>query len=291
MAVLPGYDSYTWTNGEGNTLDLTDMTKWRVMPADGFGVPDLDLTIRETPYGDGGQWIFTKVKPRKFKMYIWSLAPDWATQQGRRDALIQAFSPKFGKGTLQIVRASGNTRAIDCTISAGLKFLANGRHGMNRLEEIEFTADDPFFYDPTTDGAQSTVYGGASGTHLNQVLTFTLGASNTPLILTLTNGGDAESYPIFTVPGPATNPTFVNYTTGKAISYAGFIAGGSTLTFDHTFNNPQVSISGVSVWNGLTIWSSFWSITAGTNTVAYFQNETGITNTITYQYKQRYSGI
>lgn len=291
MAVLPGYDSYTWTNGEGNTLDLTDMTQWRVMPADGFGVPDLDLTIRETPYGDGGQWIFTKVKPRKFKMYIWSLAPDWATQQTRRDALIQAFSPKFGRGTLQIVRANGTTRAIDCTISAGLKFLANGRRGMNRLEEIEFTADDPFFYDPTTTGAVTKVYGGPTGTTLNQVLNFTLGSSNTPLVMNIFNFGDVESYPIFTVTGPATNPTFTNYSTGKVIAYIGYLSAGSVLKLDHTFNNPQVTISGVSAWNGLYSASTFWPLLGGNNTVVYTQVEAGVTTTTTYQFKTRYSGI
>jgi hypothetical protein len=50
--------------------------------------------------------------------------------------------------------------------------------------------------------------------------------------VTVTNSGDADAYPVWTVTGPGAAPTLANTTTGKSFGMAVPLAAGETVTID-----------------------------------------------------------
>jgi len=295
MAVLTGDDTYVWTDGDGVVFSMGDRNQFLVLPGEGFGLSDLELVVRETAGGHGGNWNYTRLKPKKFSLNILAKAANWSDQQFRRQDLINAFSPIKGKGTLTIYRVNGTVRAIDAVIDGGLKFLAAGRRGMSRVEQISFLGDHGVWYDPRV-ATGTMAFGTLSGGVLPLTLPATLGTSATPVTTQMANDGDWDSYPVFVIPGPATNPMILNSTTGLYVRYIGSIATGYTLTIDCSFDSPALTITNTvgttsSGWSMLDRTSQFFPIRRGKNAVVYNQDNNYQTNSITYTYKHVFSGI
>lgn len=82
---------------------------------------------------------------------------------------------------------------------------------------------------------------------------------------TVINESIAEVYPVWTVPGPALNPTLENATTGEQIEFVGMVGEGQTLVVDM---GAQTALL-----NGLNVISSmageFISLQVGQNTLLY----------------------
>lgn len=82
---------------------------------------------------------------------------------------------------------------------------------------------------------------------------------------TVINESIAEVYPVWTVPGPALNPTLENATTGEQIEFVGMVGEGQTLIVDM---GAQTALL-----NGLNVISSmageFISLQVGQNTLLY----------------------
>lgn len=82
---------------------------------------------------------------------------------------------------------------------------------------------------------------------------------------TVINESIAEVYPVWTVPGPALNPTLENVTTGEQIEFVGMVGEGQTLIVDM---GAQTALL-----NGLNVISSmageFISLQVGQNTLLY----------------------
>ncbi len=275
-------DVWSWTDGSGLALvDLSDRTKYLVLPPDDTGVSDIETVERATPLGHGASFVFSRLKSRKFVINVIIRAGDWATQQNLRDAWIAAFSPAKGQGKLRVVRANGTTREIVCAVAVGPKFHSAGRKGMNRMEPITFQCSDPLWYDPVPAVASLAAAGSpGAGT------------------VTVVNNGDWESFPVIVISAAAhaiTGPLMItNSTTGKLLRYMGSIPLGDTVTFDTTYFQPQVFSSHLGVpTNQFTLLdpaSSMWSLPHGANTLLYTDSGTGA-NTHTITFKHRYSGV
>lgn len=288
-------DTFIWTDARGITWDFTDPTKWLFKPPDGFGLPDLEIVERQTPFGDGAQWVYTRLKPRDFTLTVVMRAPDWSTAQDRRDYITAAFSTAPGPGTLTVFRANGTARALVCTPKTGLKFNAANQKGMNRLEPITFHASDPSWYDPGVATATTTTWsasGGAFGT-----FPIALGSSNSPLVWQLPNNGNLPTYPVFVIGAGAVNPVVWNKTARRYLRWNGTVAPGTTLTFDCAFFNPLVTITDTngatySGFGQLDATAKFFALDGGVvSTIAYTQDNRSVPVTVTYAYKHRYSGI
>lgn len=297
MPVLAGEDNYTWTAGNGVVFDLTDRTKWIIQPPDGFGLPDADIIIRRTPYGPGGQFLFARPRERQITLRIFFKSSTYTIQQQLRDLTVAAFSSFPGQGVLTIARAEGNTRALTCAYTSGLYFSGSTRHGVARGEELHFTAADPFWVDPA--GATGSLVRGVSvgGTPLTypQTLPFSLGGAigTGTALTTVTNPGDWEAFPVITITGPCLNPTVINSTSGDANGWMGTVPTGYTLVFDHTQNNPQITLTDTlgnvsNAFYGLSAGASFWSLQPGLNQLAFLSDSGGGAS---LAYYPRYSGI
>jgi len=275
MPVLPGDDAYTWTAGDGTVLDLTDRTKWLVLPGDGFGLPDLTQATRELPYAPGAVWVYTRPAPRTLTLRILLRAATYTTQIALRQTLVAAFSPSKGLGTLTIARADGSTRVIQGVPDKGsLLFNASGRKGLSRLEEVKLFCPSPFWSDGAIQQVAALVGTAASGS-FPQTLPFALSTTGSQTLgtaVTVTNAGDWEAPVTITIPGPCQNPQVVCATTSQAWQWQNTLPAGYTLRVTSSYSKPLVQIVDPfgNVTNGfgwLTTWSVLWMLPPGASTI------------------------
>lgn len=91
-------------------------------------------------------------------------------------------------------------------------------------------------------------------------------------ITTVTVDGVDSAEPIWTVPGPATNPTLTNITTGQTIEWTGTVPSGQTLIVN--MDEMTASLEGANVFQFIT--GSWVTLQAGNNRISY--SATGTTD-------------
>lgn len=84
-------------------------------------------------------------------------------------------------------------------------------------------------------------------------------------ITTVTVDGVDSAEPIWTVTGPATNPTLTNITTGQTIEWTGTVPSGQTLIVN--MDEMTASLEGANVFQFIT--GSWVTLQAGNNRVSY----------------------
>lgn len=77
--------------------------------------------------------------------------------------------------------------------------------------------------------------------------------------------GVDDAQPIWTIQGPATNPTLTNITTGQTITWTGTVPNGQELVID--MGNMTASLSGANVFEFIT--GEWLTLTAGNNSITY----------------------
>ncbi|MEV8610301.1 carbohydrate binding domain-containing protein [Amycolatopsis sp. NPDC051373] len=108
------------------------------------------------------------------------------------------------------------------------------------------------------------------------------GTSGTSGVLSMTNAGTATAYPVFTVTGPLTNPTFTNPATGDVIALTGTVAASQTLTIDNSPFTSTVNLDGIDRSGALS--SASWiDIPPNSTTVVQFGGSGAGTLTATWQ--------
>jgi hypothetical protein len=95
--------------------------------------------------------------------------------------------------------------------------------GWNKTFQIPLVAADPRFYSTllsTSSVMADEQLGGAVGAGFDQGFDIDFGEAAPTGQLYVNVGGDTETYPIYTIFGPGTGPSIVNFTTGSEISLA-----------------------------------------------------------------------
>lgn len=91
-------------------------------------------------------------------------------------------------------------------------------------------------------------------------------------VTTVTVDGVDSAEPIWTVTGPATNPTLTNITTGQTIEWTGTVPSGQTLVVN--MDEMTASLEGANVFQFIT--GSWVTLQAGNNRISY--SATGATD-------------
>jgi Phage tail protein len=204
----------------------------------GIASPPADLTALELPGGGGGlpQACAPLQRPIIVGLYAW--AGDQAEFLTLVDRLARAFWTRRGErpapGTLTVRRPDGTRRQIRVLVTDGADQADDdrGKSGLTwTTYTITFTALDPFWEDAQP---QRLEFGGPppEGTGVPPMPPVTLAPGALIGAVTVTNSGDADAYPVWTVTGPGAAPTLANTTTGKSFGMAVPLAAGETVTID-----------------------------------------------------------
>lgn len=108
--------------------------------------------------------------------------------------------------------------------------------------QIALVSADPLILSAAENAAAVLASAGGSGGFTSPLTSpLTSGASPSGQ-LTVTNNGTEDTYPRFTIVGPAVNPTILNATTGESMSFIYSLAAGEYLSIDT--KNATVKLNG-----------------------------------------------
>ena len=164
-----------------------------------------------------------------------------------------ALKAKYDGATLYYALATPTTTEItDETLLSQLNFIASLYEGVNNISLVGTGAQGEmtlnYYADVDLTGAGYEWEAGS-------------GSSTT----TVQVAGVDDAHPIWTVTGPATNPTLTNITTAQTITFVGTVPAGQTLVVDMA--NQTATLAGANVYQFI---SGAWvSLSPGANRLTY----------------------
>jgi hypothetical protein len=278
--LLPGvgFATATFTGPDGTVWPLTDQTAGWFTLAD--GVSGLDMTpyeLTKDAHPRGGSRL--RSYQANERAIIWPIHVYGETHMQfmqRWRALARAFAATLhdAPGWLEIARPDGSRRRIQVVYESG--FEGQGQQGTGIVSDsavLTLYCQDPYWVDPV----EITAYR-EYGVPVDFLDPFPMLSSGQVLgETTLTNPGDVESWPRWTITGPASLVTITNDDTGEEfvidpdatdITHGDLLAGEQvTITTDP----PRVRYQDGTNWTGALNWPGavLWSLRRGLNSVSF----------------------
>lgn len=183
--------------------------------------------------------------------------------------LVAKMDPTRGPGKVRITAPGGDQREISCFYAAGLDLdekLGSSSGLYSESAPIVFRAHDPYWYaisDVVADFAIETA------PVFFPIFPLRLTASEIAVDTTVTNSGDVETWPVWTITGPGSGIALHNLTTGKAITMPGVtLTNGESIEIDTRPGAKTVLRNdGTNMWPYLSTTSSLWPLVRGSNAV------------------------
>ncbi|MFF3416816.1 phage tail family protein [Streptomyces sp. NPDC002698] len=280
------YVSIRGSNGEGEEIPLTGFQNqsWPAIVlqpgVSGLDMPPMELHANDSPNLDGSMYrgVRTAARPVLLPLFVYGI--DRKTSRAFKRKLADALNPKNGFCVLTLVEQDGVVRRLQCYYVSGMEGNeATGATGFTWTSYgIQLVAYDPWFYGDTETEAHWS-FGQALPFLGNPFLPLKL-SSGTPASgeLIVTNPGDIEAWPVWTITGPLKSFTFTGPAApGKTPPSWGIPAqpggadalqAGRTLTVDcrpgyKTITDDQ----GTNYFPLLSANPNLWSVPKGTSTV------------------------
>ena len=272
----------------GVTTDLTSLPGVITLGSTGLEMPPFDRIEEDTPAGVRLQTV--RARPRDVNLQVYVEQANQLSLRTFLRSMAAKMNPLRGDGTLRSYLSDGTSRDLICRYTDGLAGQrVIGQSGANyRLAVLTFRAFDPFWYDTMP---QSLSYGtGAQPVFLgNPFLGLALASDNVIGTSTITNGGDVEAWPVWTVNGPVTGIKLTNTTTGEVIDLPVTLAAGQSVVIDtRPFKKTIRREDGTNLYGTLVTTSTLWSLRTGmTSILIELPGATGATYA-TLNYQRRY---
>lgn len=258
MATRLSYPTYqigAWTGGFRDDAGVS----WWVETSDIEDGLDPKTHITERANGAGAFRAKAYMSGKSFTISGLCEAFDRASRDAARSQLMGLFDD--GGQALLTYNNGASTRTLLVELNGKPRFTplatplspwqlplyaADGRF----LDAVVQTAGPVSVGGASTDGLDWLALGGI-GTGLDWLAVggvgtgLDWGTSGNGGVLTLANAGNAEAWPVFTVVGPLTAPSFTDPASGRTIAYSGVVGSGQTLTIDTSPFTRSVKLDGV----------------------------------------------
>ena len=295
VVVQPGADvgraRATWHAPDGGVwpLDVPDLG-W-LTPDEVSGLGAAPVTLVTDPHPRGGARV-RHIQPQP-RTITWPLVVQGRTHGEfltRWRSLASAFTQtrRLGAGRLRIARPDGTGREILAHYEAGFDGEPGAGHTWDAAV-LSLWCEDPYWLaDPITD---FRAHEAAASTFLDPFMT----VSSTQVLgaTTITNPGDVESWPEWTITGPATEVQATNHTTGESWTLTPDFGDGDSVGGNEaviTTDPPQVRGPDCEVWTGLLNWPAavLWGLAPGLNEVTFAVSGADVGTEIRWSYRPRY---
>ncbi|HET8590768.1 MAG TPA: hypothetical protein VFM01_14120 [Nakamurella sp.] len=257
-------------------------------------LPSVEIT--STPVPRGGDRV-DHIQPRT-RLITWPMVYAGATHGEYLDvsrALAETFgSTQAQPGTLVVARPDGTARQIRCRYQDGWEESGGAGSGI-RWDTVAMTllAPSPWWTD--TEPVVITRQGAAGGVDFLDDYP-SVSSSQTLGATTVVNPGSVETWPDWTITGPASQITATNNTTGQTwtltpstVLGAGVnLADGQTITIS---GDPiTVTGPGASPWEPAIDWANgdLWPLLPGANDITFTVSGDGTNTAISAQFYPRY---
>jgi phage-related protein len=255
----------TLTGANGDSIVLgNDATEYDYVinkSVSGLALPPVSIRLDEG-VSDGGYYISSRRLPRDIDMPITIIGEDRDDVEDKFRRFAKLLSDRAGATRITVTYADESEWYIDGYYMSG----GNVTYGSNATSEfaslgISFRCPNPYWTSDTTTSATYTTLGNK----------------------TITNTGDIDSYPVWTITGPSTNITFTS-PSGETWTYLSSIGSGVVRIID-TFEKTVVDGAGVNKYSELGATPNLFAIPAGTPII----NIAGgtLTGSIQVQFKPR----
>lgn len=288
-------ETITWVAADGGVtpFDRTVGIRCTRGPAKRFA-PPVSIRAEEIATMDGAYIASTKYDTRTLDLQL-AVEGTTATQcRTRLRDLIAAFAPDRGAGRLQFAAPGGDTRELECVYTGGLE--GDDSLADPALTEYLFTAQfyaaDPFFR-ATTDTTGS--WDADTGVPFFPMFPLSLSSSEIFASATVTNDGDIETYPVWTITGPFDGVSLTHLATDRRLVWGGTLGAGESLTIDcrdrqHTAAPKSVTLQdGTDVFAQLTAWD-FFPLQVGSQSIQIEAAGATAASLVTARWRHRYYG-
>lgn len=262
-------DVIEYVAADGTVISLSELPGVRHLGARGLDMPPFSFIEDEVPEQAGVRLRAVRTLPREATLPFYL---EQASVQALRTllrTLARRLNPQRGDGHLRVRTDDGTTRDLTCRYAGGLEgSRIRGESGaMWRRGALVFRAADPYWYDtqPTsityTTGAQKSFLG-------DPFLPLKLTSDTVLGTQTVTNDGDVDADPVWTVHGPCTSIKLRNVTTGQVIDLPVALTAAQTVIIDTRPGRKTVRRDdGTNLFGNLTPASSLWPLPMGDSQV------------------------
>ncbi len=280
-----------YLDSDGNVLELSALPGVRALGDSGLDMPPLAFVEDVIPGQAGAQLRDVRVTVRDAVLPFYMEQDSDGALRDLLRSLARRLNPQRGDGRLRHIAVDGTTRDLTCRYTGGLEGArVRGQSGPNwRRGALTFRAHDPFWYDATpitstfTTGAQPLFFS-------SPFFGSTKLASDTVLgEQTVTNDGDVETWPVWTVNGPATSIVLTNVTTGERIDLPIALTAAQSVIIDtRPFRKTIRRNDGTNLYGSLTNSSALWSLGEGATRIRTEVAGSTADTFVTLVYSRRY---
>lgn len=240
----------------------------------GFGLPPYNRVEQAVPLTDGARLKSVNAAPSDMNLPLFIRCATESALYTQMETMAGWFDPKLGDGKLQIAAPNGNTRQRLCRYVTGLEEddSAGNRGPAWRQVVLAFRAVDPYWRD-------------ASAT------THDFGAST--VTASITNSGDVEAWPVWTLHGVFTAVTLLNNTTGDTVTITKTLTSAQSITIDTTpFVKSVKREDGSNQFATITSTPpNLWSLATGSNSITVTITGAGTNCDVSVSYTQRWRAL
>ncbi len=284
----------TWTSALGRVTNLEDYRQWdrgiMALPGVlGLGMPGYSFFEDASPAFDGATVRGTpRANPRDITVPIHIWARTRAEAKEIWGQFVFDLNPQNGSGILTVYERDGTSRQIPAYYSQGMEGSADDSDGAGPTWwtfAAVFHASRPYWLG----NQRQVVYQIAGGGSFFPLLPLVVTDSSPGGSVHISNNGDTDSFPTWTVRGPATSLTLTNVTTGKSFTIDYALSPGDTLVIDTTDGNKFVKLNGsVNLWPSVTLGSNLWSLRGGVNELIVAAPAATAQTSVTLSFRERF---
>jgi len=248
----------------GQSLGLTLADGWVVLPGvEGLDDPPRALVEVEPATWDGSMITGVRYTPREVFLPLHYQAPDPARLRTTLRTIAALLDPKRGPVTLEVAHTDGTRRFIDGHLSKPFgAALTSAEGSVWRALGLQLRCGDPYFY--TTKQARTWTLTDPPAFLSATFLPAQLSDSQVTGGGILTNPGDADSHPTWTLTGPCDAATV---TCGDDIAWTvpDGLLDTEELVLDTRRGTQTVTVNGAPAWGRLAPGARLGALHPGAN--------------------------
>jgi phage-related protein len=282
-------ETITFFAPDGSSVPFTSDHADLLWGVAGRFMPKIAFVEDETAGREGARVRRVKVPPREVAVPEFFRGTSRTDLRNQLRTIVRRLYPVPGDGRLQVVAEDGAIRELVCRYSEGLEGQETrengGTLGLKALLVFR-AAEDPFWRAQTP-----TVLTFTSGEPPMFFPILPLEVAPTSIFgnITISNPGDVDAWPIWTINGPASGATLTDRTTGDTIVLSTVIAAGRRIFIDTTPGIKTVKLDdGTNLYGDLDPGSSLFPLQPGTNTIAVTLIGSTDDSSIELSYRPRY---
>ncbi len=281
-------ERWIWIAPDSTEFELTNFTNGVevVKGMSGRGAPPVRIDRDRVPGKPGERSRSISHGIREFSMPLFVDGRSFRGLHELLETLTNYMDPVSGVGTLRCVNRDGDTSDLFCRLVSGLGIDGEGSSGPSFFRPIlVFQADDPYWYGPI----QTRGFAGDSSQSWFPWLPIRLGRSSVIGETSITNDSPVETYPVWTLVGPGSDPTVANDTTGRtvALEFPAPLTTGQVVTIDTSEYVKSVTGPTGTNWRKYLTQRSMWPLAPGYNSITLAMSGTTSESYISVSYRIR----